>query len=188
MKPIRGRYRLLPVAPFIALRAAVLAGGPVLAFAPDVSGTTGTWVVIDTDGSPGAECEYDDEELLVEIAIRPPEKVWGAYAQATWVGWKFKILRRKYADGPWKVIFTSSTRKDTATLPPQSADFGTVFRTWQPPATDKGWWYKVRLVLLFYKPGSKKVVEGRTVGDIASYLKWSPYYNVAEELPCVDHD
>lgn len=164
------------------LLAVALSAGP--AFADTVisrTGLRGTWALQDTQRRPGATCAYNIYGDLSQIRIKPPT-VKSSHAAATWVGWKYQILRR--GSSGWRVIEVSNVQKDMATS--SAAADGFTWRTWEdlgvdPPANAR---YKVRIVILFYAPGSSMTVEGKVVVEDdwykETYPSWSHPYKHAE--------
>lgn len=167
--------RLRVAAVLAAVAGLALFANPVLAHTTVKQvGTTGSWSLKDTHRRPGARCAYSIYGNLFQISIRPPV-VYGAYSSPTWVGWRFRILRSTNAGATWRTIKRSSVHKDRATSSVPADGFAR--RLWDgpeevdPPASS---WYKVRLVILFYAPGSARTVEGKVVVEDDWYKEKYP--------------
>lgn len=119
---------------------------------------------------PGGVCRYrDGNSRLKFINVFYPSSVHGDYPPTqprTWVGWRFNVLRSTDSGTTWNKIYTSPTQKDRANdaIP---ADGFTNMR-WYASLNPSGW-YKVRVVILFYAPGSQTNVEGKTIWESDSF-------------------
>jgi hypothetical protein len=139
--------------------AATIISGP--------TGSTGDFDVFDTQlGLKGAKCVYEGsgDFELDKIKVRPP-RVYGAYANKTWVGWRFKILRRA-VNVDWHTVYTSSIQKDRASNSIAADDF--TWRTWFAPQNPTGA-FKVRIVIFWYAPGTQTTKEGKVVVEYDWY-------------------
>jgi hypothetical protein len=151
----------------------MLSAQPVGAETPiSETGTVGAYEFLDTHSDYGGRCVYGANEKLKKISIRAPQNVHGAYASNTWVGWQFKI-RRSVQHNSWQTIYTSSVQKDRANDAIPANDF--TRRAWYLSGTPNGL-YAVRVILLFYAPGSSTNVEGRVSVryDYYTYLMGGP--------------
>lgn len=165
-----------------SLLVIALSTAPVLAHTViSQTGLRGTWALQDTQRRPGATCDYNIYGDLYQVKIKPPT-VESSHAAATWVGWKYQILRR--GSSGWRVIEVSNVQRDMATS--SAAADGFTWRTWDnlgvdPPANGR---YKVRILILFYAPGSSTTVEGKVVVEDdwykETYPSWSQAYKHAE--------
>lgn len=159
----------------VALIAVVLSAGPVVADTViKETGTRGAWSLKDTHRRPGAKCAYSIYGDLYAISVRPPQ-VYGAYPMETWVGWRFKILRSTNEGSTWRTIYRSPLQKDRATDTMAADEF--MRPTWDgpnevdPPAHA---WYKVKVITLFYAPGSATSVEGKIITEVDNYKEKYP--------------
>ena len=134
------------------------------------TGTTGFATFNDFNGSPGVKCKYEnnpgkkhDEINKLKIAQHWTH---GPFAQKTWVGSRFKISKdAKPFDGVYKKVKISSIVKKKGNLG-SVANFD--LRKWKAPEKSKAR-YRVRQILFFYAPGSKKNVIGKIKGEYELY-------------------
>ncbi len=170
------------VALVAVLFALVMGASPALA-KTEIShtGTRGNWSLKDTHRKPGVTCDYSIYGDLYQIKAKAP-KVFGSHAGQTWVGWKYKIMRS--TGSRWHVIDRSDVQKDMASRTAAADGFSR--RVWDgfgvdPPANAR---YKVRLVILFYAPGSTTAVEGKVVVEDdwykETYPTWAHPYKHAD--------
>ena len=165
-----------------ALTALVLSVQPVAA--ETVINETGRWgyyeVYDNQDFQRGANCFYETGTFdLDKITVRPP-MVHGDYAQNTWIGWRFLIQRNAppVDDNAFATIFKSTIQKDRANDQLPADAF--VRRAWVAPENPTGF-YRVRIVIFWYAPGSQTNVEGKAVVEYDWYkAKWSGNFYVNE--------
>jgi len=139
---------------------------PVVGTVVKVTGKVGYWAVLQSSTGSDVTCFYDSAKDLYRINVVAPVTVKGRYSYQTWVGWRMKILRTTDLVS-YKTIYTSPLQKRKAD-DLVGANFGS--SGWEPPgqAAASGW-YKVRIVILFYKPGSKTTVEGKVIFEYNYY-------------------
>ncbi len=157
---------------------AALTLGVQPAFAATVTSTTGKvgpYQFNDEQGGPrGANCDYETHKtngtyLLDDISVRAPfvhARDTGSGNQHQKVGWWYKIQLDKEFDNTFKTIFTSSVKKGTAT---ETAIAPFTRRTWTAPESVKVGNYRVKVFIVWYKPGTKTVEQGRVVANIDWY-------------------
>jgi hypothetical protein len=155
-----------------ALLVSVVAAPSVAAFSEKKStGDTGFYTVTDYNGQPGVACRFADQagtkkDLLRRIRVA---ENWshGPYSQKSWVGYRYIITRNTppYADRTFSAVYRSPIVKKRANQT-EVASFGPF--AWTPPAGAKAH-YQVRLVFIYYAPGSKTKVAGRVRGDVEVY-------------------
>jgi hypothetical protein len=138
---------------------------------PKTTGTTGEYTVNDYNGTPGVSCRFADQagvnrDLVNRIRVA---KNWshGPYARKSWVGYRYIITRNTppYDDATFSVAYRSPIVKQRANQT-EVAFFGPF--AWTPPAGAKAH-YQVRLVFIYYAPGSKTKVVGRVRGALEVY-------------------
>lgn len=157
------------------LLALVLAVQPVAASTPvSQTGKVGPYQIDDfQDTTRGANCVYkktktNGKNRLGEINVRPPKvhaRDTGAGNQSQWVGWRFIIQQDKEFDGTYKSIFKSTFVKKKAT---ETSIAAFTRRAWTAHSNPKGN-YRVRVVLVWYKPGTSTTVQGKVVEQIDWY-------------------
>lgn len=168
----------------VPLVAALFAAQPVLGHVAHTSGNPGTYVVTDTSTNPGAHCFYpgvnQSNNDLSKIKIHAPTMY--AKSGTQWVGWQYSI---QHGDAPgsnaaWITYYKSPTMKATATTI-HAASFST--QTWTPNKDLNRFW-RVKLLMFWYKAGSKTQISGQ-VNWIMDYYKvtyppnpdtWNPDY------------
>jgi hypothetical protein len=122
----------------------------------------------------GANCDYETHltngsYLLDDIGVRAPfmhARNTGPGNQTQWVGWGYKIQLDKEFDNTFKTIFTSSVVKAKAT---ETTIAPFTRRTWTAPENVKDGNYRVKLFMVWYKPGTSTVEQGRVVANIQWY-------------------
>jgi hypothetical protein len=157
------------------LLAVVLAVQPAAAAKTlSETGKIGPYQVDDfQDTTRGANCVYkktktNGKNRLGEINVRPPKmhaRDTGAGNQSQKVGWRFIVQQDKEFDGTYKDIFTSSVVKGTAT---ETSIAAFTRRAWTAHSNPKGN-YRVKLILIWYKPGSSTTVHGKAQVRIEWY-------------------
>jgi hypothetical protein len=180
--PIRSSFVLATV-----LAALVVGAQPAAAYdLISADGRTGYWEAYDTQaGMRGANCLYEAASFdLDRITIRPPQ-MHGDYPQLTWVGWRYIVQRNAppVGDQQFTDHYTSSIVKDRAD-DEAIGDFAR--RSWTAPESPTGQ-YRIRIVMLWYAPGSQSTVEGRVVLQYewykAKHGSDTPYVNQGYCLP-----
>jgi hypothetical protein len=159
--PLLGRVSL-PLA-LLALLAA-----PTAAFEEKAStGSVGTYDVPD---APGVVCSYEDNpggavDELDKVRIKRV-MVKGPKAQQTWVGYRYivKANEKPYADGVFKTVYKSPIAKAQASRA-KGVTFKGKYLTQEVHRSD----FQVQLVFLYYEPGSKTKVAGKTRGLVEVY-------------------
>jgi hypothetical protein len=168
----------------VILAALLMAAQPATAHAAHTSGSPGNYVVTDTTSNPGAQCIYPDiyqsDNDLAKIKIFAPKMY--AKTGTQWVGWQYSI---QHGDAPgsnasWITYYKSSHFKAQATTS-QAASFST--KTWIAGNHINRFW-RVKLLMFWYKPGSKTKISGQ-VNWIMDYYTvtyppnpdtWNPDY------------
>jgi hypothetical protein len=128
----------------------------------------------DHDTTRGANCDYETHKtngayLLDDISVRAPfmhARDRGVGNQTQWVGWQYKIQRTPTATTNFHTIFTSSVVKAKAT---ETAIAPFTRRKWTAPETVRDGNYRVKVIMLWYKPGTSTVEQGRVVANIDYY-------------------
>ena len=149
------------------IRSISLVGALValVAFAPTASaatmvtstGTTG----VSSISEPAGRCTYNSSYLLTSMKALKPT-VYGKYATNSWVGWRMRVLYLSDFGSDYETIWQSPVQKDKAKQSVAADGFTPI--TWTAPGDpDDTGRYRFQVVVLFYKQGSKSVVEGRTV-------------------------
>jgi hypothetical protein len=161
-----------------ALGSALLAlgafGSPAAAHVTSTSGSHGNYVIADTSDHPAAHCYYGNasssSQDLTKIKIPAPTvyaKDSTSHRDSQKVGWQFVIQHGtsvgSFPSG-WKTSYTSSVVKATG-YDNQAASFSS--RTWTATPNINRWW-RVKIYLLWYQPGSSTTVAGE-VKDIVDY-------------------
>jgi hypothetical protein len=169
-RPVTGFSIVVSLALGLALGA-----GPVLGFSGVTeTGTRGQWQVKDNavPGEEGVRCFYENNGTggsdLVRVRVRPPTLVKGAYANASWVGWRFRIMRSTDGGSTFQAYFTSTTWKDKASSSAAADAFG--YRSWNVPGGLDQSSIRVQLTIFFYRPGSSTTVAGKVVGLYDNYI------------------
>lgn len=140
-----------------ALIGVVLSSGPAAAMWWGADAFTGTVGAVASPGSPEAVCRYNAGGTLKSITIKAPI-VHGSHDQLTTVGWKYEI-RRGVPSRRGELIYRSRTWKAQASTTVASAfDKKTYYILRDQPGTTL---YYLRIVILWYAPGSSTTVEGR---------------------------
>lgn len=152
-----------------AALALMVAAAPVAA--EDLISQSGTYGKADIadfadGGGQGATCTYENNSSkeLDTIKVRGP-KVWGNASGKRWVGWRYVIQRATEFEGAFSTYRTSSWVKAKAskTAPVQFAT-----RTWTAPEDPTGF-FRVRVQIRWYEPGSSTKVMGRMTLQDAWY-------------------
>ena len=168
--------------------ALMMTAQPVAAGVASTSGSPGQYTVTDTQTNPGAHCFYPSASHanndLSKIKVSAPTmfaKNSTSGVDTQWVGWQFSIQHgTTVGSGPagWTTYYKSSIVKAVA-RDNQAASFTT--RTWIAGNHINRWW-RVKVLMFWYKPGSKTKISGQ-VNWIIDYYKityppgpdtWSP--------------
>jgi hypothetical protein len=159
--PLLGRISL-------SLALVALLAAPTAAFEEKKStGSVGAYEVPD---APGVVCSYEDNpggavDELDKVRLKPVT-VKGPKAQQTWVGFRY-ILRaneKPFADGAFKKVYKSPIAKAQASRT-KGVTFKGKYLTQESHRSD----FQVQLVFIYYEPGSKTKVAGRTRGLVEVY-------------------
>ena len=170
---IRRMSRALVFGP--VLMALLLAAQPAAAATGiHETGKVGPYQINDDATTRGANCDYETHltggsYLLDDISVRAPfmhARNTGHGNQTQWVGWWYKIQLDKEFDNTFSTIFTSSVVKAKATET-TIAPFGR--RKWTAPENVKDGNYRVKVFMVWYKPGTSTVEQGRVVANIDWY-------------------
>jgi hypothetical protein len=168
--------RRLSVVTFgLATAAALLLGAAPAMAVSNVhqSGIVGDWGIQDNAqvGQEGARCFYANDghgnSVLTRVRVSPAEMS-GSHATMTWVGWRFKILRSTDNGVTYKPIYTSGLSKDTASSTVYADGF--VYKNWYPTTALAEARIRVQVLMLWYQPASKTIVEGRASGEADNYV------------------
>ena len=161
VRPLLGRVSL-------SLALVALVALPTAAFEEKAStGSVGSYEVPD---APGVVCSYEDNpggavDELDKGRIKPVT-VKGSRAQQTWIGFRYilKANEKPFSDGVFKTVYKSPIAKAQA-----SKSSGVTFKgkyvTRETHRSD----FQVQLVFIYYEPGSKTKVAGRTRGLVEVY-------------------
>jgi hypothetical protein len=157
-------FRLLRPAAAALLATSILAG-PVAAMWWGSNAFTGTVGAIAGPSRPEAICRYNAGGSLKSITIKAPI-VHGSHDELTSVGWRYEI-RRGVSFHRGELIYRSHTWKTQASTTVASAfDKKTYYILRDQPGTTL---YYLRIVILWYAPGSATTVEGRGVVGYDEY-------------------
>ena len=151
----------------LSLIALAIAAGPAALATPSTvaalswNGGAFTGIVgeIASPGMPEAVCRYDANAVLNSITIKAPI-IYGSHDQWSTVGWRYQIREGVlFHRGP--LVYASKTWKGEASRS-VSSDLATkrFYVTKDMPGTTL---YYLRIVILWYEPGSATTVEGRGV-------------------------
>jgi hypothetical protein len=159
--PLFGRVSL-------SLSLVALLAAPASAFEEKAStGSVGSYAVPD---DPGVVCSYEDNpgghvDELDRLRIKRVT-VKGPKAQQSWVGYRYivKANEKPYADGVFKPVYKSPVAKAQASKS-RGVTFKGKYLTQEVHRSD----FQVQLVFLYYAPGSKTKVAGKTRGLIEVY-------------------
>ena len=161
VRPLLGRVSL-------SLALVALLAVPTAAFEEKASaGSVGSYEVPD---APGVVCSYEDnpgkavDELDV-VRIKPVT-VKGPKAQETWVGFRYilKANTQPFADGVFKTVYKSPITKSKASRS-EAIKLKGKYITKEAHRSD----FQVQLVFIYYEPGSKTKVAGKTRGLVEVY-------------------
>jgi len=146
----------------LAAGALAIGASPVAAGVVNTSGSPGNYTVTDTNSNPGAHCFYPKASLqsndLSKIKI-PAPKLYGR-SGTQWVGWQYSIQHGTTAGSDpaaWTTYYKSPVMKLQATVSTPAA-FTT--QTWIAGNHINRWW-RVKLLMFWYKPGSKTTISGQ---------------------------
>ena len=141
--------------------ALFVASQPVAAHVSNMHGSPGPYTVSDSTNSPGAHCYYPSASHsnndLSKIKIKPPTMY--AKSGTQWVGWQYSIQHGTTAGSgaAWTTYYKSPTMKLQATTS-HAAAFTT--QTWTAGNHINRFW-RVKLLMFWYKPGSKTTISGQ---------------------------
>jgi hypothetical protein len=140
-----------------ALIGVVLSSGPAAAMWWGADAFTGKVGAVAGPGSPEAVCRYNAGGVLKSITVKAPI-VHGSHNGLTTVGWKYEI-RRGTPFRRGELIYRSRTWQTQASTTVASAfDKKNYYILRDQPGTTL---YYLRIVILWYAPGSTTTVEGR---------------------------
>ena len=148
-----------------ALIGVVLTSGPAAAMWWGADAFKGTTGAVAGPSRPEAICRYNGAGTLKSITIKAPI-VRGSHDEVTTVGWKYEIRRgTRFRRG--ELIYRSHTWKTQASKTVAGAfDTKTYYILRDQPGTTL---YYLRIVILWYAPGSATTVEGRGVVGYDGY-------------------
>ena len=153
-----------------ALIGVVLTSSPAAAMWWGANAFTGTVGAVAGPVRPEAICRYNAAGSLKSITIKAPI-VHGSHDELTSVGWQYEI-RRGVPFHRGELIYRSHTWKTQASTTVASAfDKKTYYVLRDQPGTTL---YYLRIVILWYAPGSATTVEGRGVVGYDGYLLKRP--------------
>jgi hypothetical protein len=141
---------------------------PAAAFEEQAStGTVGDYVVPD---DPGVVCIYEDNpgsavDELNKVSIQPVN-VSGPSNEETWVGFRYvlKANEKPYGDGIYRTVYKSPIDKEKVSRS-EEITFTGKYVTEEAHRSD----FQVQLVFIYYEPGSKTKVAGKTRGLVEVY-------------------
>ena len=162
--------------------ALVLAAQPVAAFDETRNtGKTAEYTVNDSLAQAGIGCRYEGAmQLLDRIVIR---KLWthGPYARKSWVGFQYLIQRDAPPTGDG---FTTFYKSPIAKKRADQAEVAYFSRRFDVPPAARGW-FRVKLIIRYYKRGTTSVEVGRVAGTLEVYQHvasdGSPSYTIGDE-------
>jgi hypothetical protein len=145
------------------------------------SGKTGEYTVNDDLAQPGIGCRYEGlKQVLDRIVIR---KLWthGPYARKSWVGFQYVIQRDAPPTGDgYRTFYRSPIVKKKA----NQSEVAFFSRAYDVPAAAKGW-FRVKLIIRYYKRGTSTVEVGRVAGTFEVYehvaSDGSPSYLIGDD-------
>jgi hypothetical protein len=162
--------------------ATVMAAQPVAAFNETRNtGKTAEYTVNDSLTQPGVGCRYEGAlQTLDRIVIR---KLWthGPYARKSWVGFQYLIQRDSPPTGDgFRTFFKSPIVKKRA----DQAEVAYFSRRFEVPSAARGW-FRVKLIIRYYKQGTSTVEVGRVAGTLEVYehvaSDGAPSYTIGDE-------
>lgn len=182
----RSKWRIV-----FALASALLAvgalGSPVAAHVASMSGSPGNYTVTDTSTNPGAHCFYPSASHanndLSKIKIHAPTMY--AKSGTQWVGWQYSIQHGTTvgsAPSGWTTYFKSPVMKAQAQVN-HAAAFST--QTWTAGNHINRWW-RVKLLMFWYKAGSKTTISGQVNWIVDYYtITYPPNPDSTNSMDCI---